>query len=75
MEFNQAKARTKQAKQWAQSDPITLVSAAKHTLYSEIGNGGSSPSPDQLAPLEEVLSRFEQQCRAISGTVPVGSSQ
>lgn len=77
MDYNQAKSRNKQREQWAKSDPFTLVSAAKHTLFSEIQPQGQSQqlTPEQLAPLEEVISRFEDQCRAIAGVTQVGSGQ
>jgi hypothetical protein len=55
--------------QWAGLDPVTLVAAARKSLYSQIpsGNGGDLPV-SVSAPLEELITRFEQQTRASLGT-------
>lgn len=68
MEFREAQKHQEQTQQWAGCDPFTLVSAAKQTLYKEVAPQAGGNSSETLGPLEEIISRFEQQTRASLGT-------
>lgn len=75
MNIQEAQAQRQQRQEWAGCDPFTLVSAAKHTLYSSDVQGQQGSS-EALAPLEEIISRFEQQTRASLGaSVPEGATR
>jgi hypothetical protein len=54
--------------QWAGLDPVTLVAAARKSLYSQIPSNGGDLPVSVSAPLEELITRFEQQTRASLGT-------
>lgn len=47
--------------QWHACDPVTLVAIAREKLYEV------TQDMEDLAPIEEVLARFEQQSRATIG--------
>lgn len=44
---------------WLSCDPVTLVTAARDALYAQVED--ETPA---AGPIEEVISRFEQQTRA-----------
>lgn len=48
---------------WLSCDPVTLVTAARDALYQQV-DGEDTPA---AGPIEEVISRFEQQTRAAIG--------
>lgn len=61
----------KERSKWATADPVSLVSQARQTLYS----GGSNIPRNEKHVLEEIIGRFEQQCKAAAGAstlVPTG---
>lgn len=69
-----------QAKQpWVECDPVTLVTAARQAVYGGVLQQTSQPGQQQqqdvIGPLEEVITRFEQQTRASLGASFVESSR
>lgn len=67
--MQQIQQEQKERQQWASLDPVTLVVAARNSLYTEIQHGSGNPLPVSVAaPLEELITRFEQQTRASLGT-------
>jgi hypothetical protein len=74
MDISEAKKQQQQTSEWAACDPFTLVSAARSTLYGEVQPQHSSGAT--LKPLEEIISRFEQQTRASLGSsVPAAAGR
>jgi hypothetical protein len=53
--------------QWTALHPMALVAAAREAVYSEIPQSQRS-QPNVIGPLEEVISRFEQQTRVALGS-------
>lgn len=67
-EMQQLREQGKQKAIWLNCDPVTLVAAAREQLYTDQGEEAS------VSPIEEVLTRFEHQTRAVIGTGSFTSS-
>jgi hypothetical protein len=78
-DMNTIRQQRKQRQAWAESDPVSLVAAAKQALYTELPNGQQGEKAtlpvSVSAPLEEIITRFEQQTRASLGTASFTMSQ
>lgn len=61
-EMAELRQQGKQKAIWLNCDPVTLVAAAREQLYTEQGEEAS------VSPIEEVLTRFEHQTRAVIGS-------
>lgn len=65
MDIRTAQQGAREQQEWAACDPFTLVAAARDSLHGQVKS--QVQDPQVTMPLEELISRFDQQTRASLG--------